>query len=261
MNMKRQRGVTLVELMLSSSIGITIVSSVITVYVATVGSSSDTLRMSKLNQELSTVMSVMTQDLRRAGYTGSANVATPTSNDFSNWDDTALRVAASITVPTPLAATGAGECILYSYDSDNDGVEDDTDMVGFRLNNGAIQMRQQGDVTNNTRHDNCNDTDDTWISVTDANLITVTNLAFSLANSQCLNTREPDLVDNDTDGSIDDSDEYDCYTDIPTAASGDVTVETREITITLAGQLASDTSIQLSQSQTVRVRNDLIRSR
>jgi type IV pilus assembly protein PilW len=46
---------------------------------------------------------------------------------------------------------------------------------------------------------------------------------------------------------------------VPTGGSGNITVETREITITLAGTLTNDTFVRLTQTQNVRVRNDLVR--
>ena len=44
-------------------------------------------------------------------------------------------------------------------------------------------------------------------------------------------------------------------------ASGDITVETREIAITLTANLTNDTFVRLTQAQNVRVRNDLVRVR
>jgi prepilin peptidase dependent protein B len=48
---------------------------------------------------------------------------------------------------------------------------------------------------------------------------------------------------------------------LPLAGSGDITVETREIVITLSGQLANDAFVNMTLNQTVRVRNDWVRMR
>ena len=48
---------------------------------------------------------------------------------------------------------------------------------------------------------------------------------------------------------------------MPAAGSGNITVETREIVITLTANLTNDTFVRLSQSQSVRVRNDFVRVR
>ena len=206
----------------------------------------------------------MVQDIRRAGYSGHDDVKTdPLSNDFNTVDETVLTIRPS--VANPASAATSGQCILYAYDADDGGTLDNQDIFGFRLNNFVVQMRQQGDVAANARHDHCNDGDDTWLDITDGNLISITKLTFDSdpgTASQCLNVREPDDVDNDSDGTIDNDEEADCYdAPLPTNASGDITVETREILITLEGELANDDFVRVEIAETVRVRNDLVRER
>jgi len=116
--------------------------------------------------------------------------------------------------------------------------------------------------TGNTAAPNtCASASNTWTDLTDPDFITVSTLTFDLANSNCLNTREPDSTNNDGDGATDEADEANCYTNVPTAGSGNITVETREVTITLIGNLTNDSFVRLQQSQNVRVRNDLVRVR
>jgi hypothetical protein len=124
-----------------------------------------------------------------------------------------------------------------------------------------VEMRRMGDVTANTRHDSCDDSDDSWLPITDSRVVTVTNLNFSLANSKCLNTVEPNEADEDSNGTNDNAEEMDCYNLVPAASSGNITVETRQVDITLDGKLVADNSVTATLSQSVRVRNDLIRVR
>lgn len=262
-NFNTQRGFTLVELLISVTIGLLITSATIFIYVSVAQSSTITLKASKLNQELAALLTVMTNDIRRAGYSndGLANI---TTNIFSATDDTALEVIDNMTDNNQIAANSAagGECIVYAYDSNDDGNLDDTDIGGFRLNNGVVQMRQQGDVVSNANdHDNCNDADDTWLDMTDGSLVTITNLNFALDNSECLNASEPDGLDNDGDGDIDNAEEVDCYTEVPANGSGNLTVETRGVTISVTGNLVNDTAVTLTLNEDIRVRNDLIRIR
>ena len=51
-----------------------------------------------------------------------------------------------------------------------------------------------------------------------------------------------------------------CYVTTPPGGSGEVTMETREVRITLAGRLATDNDVQASVTQSVRVRNDALRT-
>lgn len=262
MSYAKQSGVTLLELLIALGVGSIVVGSVTTVYVSTVTSTNDMLRSSKLNQELAALTTVMTNDIRRAGYWGNMaleDYATPNENPFAQLDNTALEVHAA---NVQQAATGSGECIIYTYDADLDGVLDNEDIRGFRLSNGVVQMREHGNLGANMVHDSCNDPDDEWADVTDGQLITITALTFNLGSSICLNTDEPDGEEDGGDAAVvDDDEERNCYTIVPGAGSGDITVETREVNITITGTLAADASVTATLTQDVRVRNDLVQVR
>lgn len=262
MRNRTQRGVGLVEVMVSLTVGAILMSSMLTLYVSTVNSSADTLEASKLNQELSALMNVMANDIRRAGYWGNmapADYEVPQTNPFAQIDETALEVHAA---NVQQGETGSGECIVYTYDANRDGVVDDADIRGFRLNGDVVQMRERGDTAANAAHDSCNDAEDIWRDVTDGNVISITNLTFDLADSVCLNTAEPDGEEDGGDPAvIDDAAESDCYDVVPGGGSGDITVETRQIRITVTGELVSDPTVSRTRSQDVRVRNDLVRVR
>src|SRR5690606_4366763 len=79
-----------------------------------------------------------------------------------------------------------GNCILYSYDIDEDGGKGtgEFESFGFRLNDGAIEMRTAGDG-------HACDTG-TWQDVTDSS-VTITDLTFTLTYVD-----ESDLVDADS---------------------------------------------------------------
>lgn len=256
----RQNGFTLTELMITVALSLSVISSVMVGYLGTYSGSMSTLNSSKLNQEMSALMSLMIADIRRAGFDGAvAPGDLPTANVFNTIDNTALEVFDSMNSNTQVAATGSGSCIVYTYDADQDGTVDATELIGFRLNAGVVQMRTVGNVAD---PDTCASANNTWTDLTDSDFITVTTLNFDLSGSMCLNTREPDLIDNDGDGAIDNPQEGDCYdAPLPVAASGNITVETRQVDITLVGNLTDDSFTRLSQVQSVRVRNDLIRIR
>lgn len=95
------KGLTLIELLIAMVLGILVSGAIITVFVTNVKSSSESIRMIHLNQELRFVMGFISDELKRAGYSGSA-----TNSDFSNslsWDATTA-------------------CLKYAYDVDGDGV-------------------------------------------------------------------------------------------------------------------------------------------
>jgi prepilin peptidase dependent protein B len=256
---RSQGGFTITELMITVGLSMSVISSVLIGYLATYSSSMDTLAASKLNQDMSALMNLMVNEMRRAGYSGVVPDP-PTANAFATNGTTALTVFNNVTSNTQQSGTGSGSCVVYSYDMDEDGVVDAVELGGFRLSaTGIVQMRTSGDTA--TPNTCASTTNNVWSDLTDLDFLTVTALTFNLANSNCLNTREPDLTNNDGDASTDEADEYNCYTSVPTVGSGNITVETREITITLTANLTNDTFVRMTQSQNVRVRNDLVRVR
>ncbi|MEW6999582.1 PilW family protein [Colwelliaceae bacterium BS250] len=257
MKNNKQQGFTIIELLLSMVFGLIVLSGVTYIYIAVIVSSAETLKSSKLNSQMMTVMGVMRNDIRRAGYWG--NVEDPASeNPFSQVDDSTVVVidSKSSNIAIEDNTNSSGECILYAYDLDKNGIIDiNSEYMGFRLNSGVIQMRIASEVTDG---DNCNN--GSWADVTDVYIYKITSLSFNPQGSACVNNSEPDGVDNvGSLAGIDDNGERDCYTVAPDAL--DITVETREIDISMTGVLVSDSDITYTLSETVRVRNDMVRIR
>lgn len=258
-------GFTLIELIVSLAMGTIVIAGLISVYVSILVSSSETLATSKLSQQVSALMNIMTNDIRRAGYWGQGVtpladyiIRSPVSNPFSATALTSLALIDNIIGNNIIAGNAAttGDCVTYTYDANDDGILDNEDIVGFRLVDSTAQMRRLGNI-GDARHDSC--TVGTWESLTDSNVISIDVLQFSLLNSVCINTREPDGVDNDGVNGVDDPAEMDCYANAPLAASGDITTETLQINIRLEASLVSDSFVKTQMNQVVRVRNDRVR--
>lgn len=145
--MTKQRGLTLIEMMIALVIGALVVGTVITIFVSNVRSFRDNVAMSKLNQELRGVMTFISDEVKRAGYS-----ADPDVGDFMDELD-----------------LSAG-CIRYSYDEDADGVKDADESFGFQLVDSAIEW------SNNTGAD-CSG--GTWEDITDTTIASIT--AFNLS--------------------------------------------------------------------------------
>lgn len=132
MNRKLQRGVSLVELLVTLVIGLIVIGASTTVFVGTLGANSSQMRISRLNSELRTAMTYVTRDLRRAGY-NNWTVAQLGAGNFTN---------SGQTVPAMAASAAA-----VSYDINNNG---GTQRYGFRLSNdGAIQAQIDAGGWNN----------------------------------------------------------------------------------------------------------------
>ncbi|MEJ2330850.1 MAG: prepilin-type N-terminal cleavage/methylation domain-containing protein, partial [Gammaproteobacteria bacterium] len=91
---KSEQGFTLIELLISVTIALIISAAIFGIYANSAGTSAAMLKSSKLNQELYSLMLVMSNDIRRAGYWGNPTASSeyfekPQDNPFSR-DETEL---------------------------------------------------------------------------------------------------------------------------------------------------------------------------
>jgi prepilin-type N-terminal cleavage/methylation domain-containing protein len=96
-----QKGLTLIEMMIALVLGLFVTAVIITVFSTNVRSSTESIKMIRLNQELRGLMTLMTDELKRHGY---SSVATEKGfmNKF-NYD-------------------AADSCLRYAYDTASDGI-------------------------------------------------------------------------------------------------------------------------------------------
>ncbi len=149
---KRQQGITLIEMMIAMIIGLIISAGVISIFVSNVKSSNENIRMVRLNQELRGVMTFISDEIKRAGYS-----ADTTNSDFIdefNYDV-------------------ANDCLRYSYDEDGDGIRDNDERFGFELNANALRW------ANNVTTTDCSD--GAWQNITETNIANIT--AFTITES------------------------------------------------------------------------------
>ena len=128
---------------------------------------------------------------------------------------------------TDISVNGANDCILLTYDHDGDGAlaafgaGTDDERYGYRLSAGAVQYRPSGALFS------C--TNSSWTDLTDKRIVTITAMQITL------NTEDVDI-----DGT----------------GSGTAVMQVRNVTITLTGELASDSSVTRTLTRTVKVYND-----
>lgn len=158
----RQTGATLVELMISVSLGMLLLAGLISFVIASLNSNASIAKATRFNGEMRSVMTLMANDIRRSGGWGNAisGLGAAAANPFS-------------TVTTPTTS-----CILYSYDMNENGTLESTvtmdERFGFLLHGGAVKMR------NGVAGYNCTDSA-SWAGVTDPKTVRVTDLNFSLS--------------------------------------------------------------------------------
>jgi len=239
-------GFTLIELMIAMMLGLIVIGGALSIYISTIKSSSDVVKSARLNYDLDSVMQLMVNDIRRAGFTGIPSGGLDTLNNAF------MATATTLNIRTLAgAAADPGECILYSYDSNSDSVVDNVEYYGFKLDGGAVWVRYSGSNTTSCADGN-------WERITHQNKVSITALQFSFspignltATSRCLNYLiEPDPITNLPNPV---TDAIDC-TD-PAPVSGDYIAQKRVINIVLSGIVNGDNAVLKSLSTTVEVRN------
>jgi Tfp pilus assembly protein PilW len=221
-----QRGLGLVELLISVAIGLFLLAGLTDFLGRSLTQSGRNFQDARLTQDLNTAMDLMMRDLRRAGYSGTAQGVTTAAGAAAN---AFTQVVAANDGGISLATAG---CALYSYDlpASQNGTLEAAENLGFRLQGGAVQA--------GTGVTACNA--GTWQPVTDSTLSTITALTFEYldAAGNVANPQQPFVAATGTTWAV-------C---------------TRLIRITLTGQLVGNPNVSRTLTQSVRVRNDWYRT-
>lgn len=226
----RVSGFSLVEMLIALAVGLVVVSGVIGIYVSTLKSNSDNLKMLRLNQELRVAMDMMVRDIRRAGFRGDGATA-PLPIDPSTFNP-----FASEGTINNLTIRGAGngspnDCITFTYDAtalnptpSGPGIVEDDDKFAYWRDVvsgvGVIKARNGGTAL----ADSC---DPDSQSITNPKQVNITALTFTIT-----------------------------LTPVPVTGVSGVDRIIRYVTITVTGQLVSDSSVERTLTESVRVQSD-----
>jgi type II secretory pathway component PulJ len=161
----RQRGLGLIELMVAITLGLFILAGILLMYSEMVRSHAAVLKTAHLQQTLWSLLTVIAEDVRRAGY----------------WSRAELTVGGTaVDRYAPIHITDDGGCILYSYDEDKDdadGMPDAADQQGFRIEGGGVQIKTSDAVCGATTCTDCGSGN--WFLLTDPQGIRITALSFT----------------------------------------------------------------------------------
>lgn len=137
----RENGISLVELLVGLAAGLIVVTAASHAFIVISDSGYSQLRRLRLEHELRSVLQVMKRDLRRAGYWNwqPGMGLSLVENPFMSEGFRPLTGRAS-------ASEAADSCVTFSYDLDRDGLVNAASMelFGYRLRDGAIEMRSSG---------------------------------------------------------------------------------------------------------------------
>jgi prepilin peptidase dependent protein B len=228
---RRQRGITLVELMVGIAVGLFIVAAASFMLSNQLDDNRRLVLDTQLQQDLRSAADLVSRDLRRAGYWGNA--------EQGAWLRGVATAANPYTAIDSAASGVVGNRVTYTYSLDsqqtppqaeNDAV-DGHDNSGFRLNEGAIEL-QLGD--NN------------WQKITDPATLTIT--VFDVTMDQQDIPLEAACPKTLAEGGV-------C------AGGGAVcppVQQMREFQVRIDGQATNDPAVQRSMRTAVRVRNDVV---
>jgi len=141
-------------MMIAMVLGLFVTAVIITVFSTNVRSSTENIKMIRLNQELRGVMTMMVDELKRTGYS-----ANPTNTDFMNDFDI------------------SSDCARYSYDEDASLIRETDERFGFKLAGDTIIWAKNFTSTD------CSSSTTTPTSITDPNLASITTLDFDITGS------------------------------------------------------------------------------
>lgn len=213
----RQRGMSLVELLVAAAIGLLLVAGATSLFASHVSHTRRLLLEARVNQDLRVTADLIARDLRRAAYWGHAiqgtslagPATTPTRSPYS--------------AITPDAAAPSINYAL-SRDASENGTLDSNEQFGFRLNRSEQTIQMQTAAG-------------TWQTVTDPSVMTIPSdgLAISV-------TETPVDVRSACARAC--------------TAAGCPTLLIRHYTLILKARAASDSNVVRRLETRVRVRND-----
>lgn len=245
MFIKKQAGLSLIELLIGILIGMIVVAVAIKIFTGSAQNGQEMTQNNRLERDLRNMMDMMVREIKRAGYVNSAvDMVDPTTclNSIKNNPYSKITIEATPikTNPYPYG------CITFMYNKDEKPVIANNELMGFKLvldtsfspDKPVLKMWKGGTpFTCNTG---------SWETITSPE-VEITNLNFELSESP-VNVPNPNSAP-------------------PTPAacnSGNIQLIIRTVTITLSGVLrknggngGSMPETEQTITDTVKIRNDM----
>ena len=216
--LKKQRGVGLLEMLISMTLSLLAVGMMVVLMSSTLRTGSSNIQMSRLSQELRASMQLMSRDLRRANFHSGFLSCFANINCRSD-----LGITAYV---NNIHINADGNCLWYWLDRDGDADLSNDAVGGFRYSTvggvGVIQMRTSGNLAAN-----CDDGDG-WELITDPNTVEITSFTVS---------------------------DDDSYTETLSVAGDTQLVE--KIRLHIDGRMARNADVQREIEDLILIRNDI----
>ena len=151
-------GFTFIETLICLLLGSLLLSMVISLYITNVSASTKNLQISRLRTDLQALSGLIENDIRRAGYGGDQ-----------------FMVGLGKTKTVDVSTNSNRQCIVYSYNYNNEPVILNSHVMAFRYSSSAksIQFGRNLDP----QAINCL-TNGYWVNLTDPDFLKITALSF-----------------------------------------------------------------------------------
>lgn len=173
MQLSLQQGFTLVELLISLSIGFLITAAASQSLIAINTTQLNQLAYQHLSLELESLMNQMVRDIRRTAYianSGQTDRVSGVSNPLLYDIVSKTPLFSFSTIESTTLATGSYDCILFAYDANNDGQNSgNSERFGYRLSENAVKVRSAGGSCQQSG----------WIKISDDQNQVISKLSFT----------------------------------------------------------------------------------
>ena len=228
----RQRGATMMEVLIAMTISLVVTAAMIAMMSNTLGTTARIIHMSKLSDDMRVTMQMMTRDVRRSSYNANSMFCYANENCAT---DGAIVAAGDITL-ADIDGDTVNDCFTFLMDRDHDGDSTEDDAGGFRrVTDGGVGVVEMWTGGANPDCDAAAGAAG-WVQITDPDETDV--FAFS-------------VVDDDEDLS---------YTVViqDDGAGNTLSQRVRKIRMNLQGRLVADETIVRRVEDVISVRNDLL---
>lgn len=217
---RRQRGLSLVEMMVGIAIGLIVVAAAAMLVATQLSENRRLLLETQIQQDLRASADIMTRELRRSGYWGTARQGVW----YAGTPGTVVNPYRVVTSASASEVT-MGYSSAISEAAENN-ILDGAENFGFRLNSTTFAIESLLGTGG-------------WQALTDATTLRVTGLAIAIDPVET--TRVSCPVECAGGGEA-------CWP----------TLSVREVSVAISGVAVSDAAVQRSVRNRVRLRNDLI---
>jgi prepilin peptidase dependent protein B len=230
-----ERGLTLVELMVSIAVGMFLVAGAVSVFVTHLSNSRKMLLEARVEQDLRAAADLISRDVRRAGYWQNSIRGTVATGSSST---------TTANVYAPMAPDASASQVTYSYsrDTTENNTLDTNEQFGFRMNSTDHTLEMQ--TANGT-----------WQKITDPDSIYIESFAVTPTSTPvdvsvaCARTCcDSAMVTAGT-----------CTTvNITPTTSTCPQITLRQIDFTIIAHATTDSKVTRSLKTRTRVRNDAL---